>query len=84
MKQTRGKTIEISVQFDNLLVYVTKHRNMRSYTNKGLTVEDLILAYAKQLVAGMPKAEWREHAMRLVKEAEADREIRNINAGRKQ
>ena len=66
----RGKTVEISKEHDQLLKYIVRYRRLRGASSKKITTEQLILAFAKQLVTGMPEPKWRANMLALINEAE--------------
>lgn len=67
----RGKTVEISQECNQLLEYIIKYRRLRAPSNKKATLEQLILTYAKQLVAGIPEAKWRANMLALINQIDS-------------
>lgn len=56
----------ISPDFNRLLRYMVKYRNLRGKASARIIVEQLILAYAKQLATGMPEKLWQDNIIVLI------------------
>lgn len=65
-------TISISPTFKRLLLYIVKYRKIRGRATARLVAEQLILAYAKQLVSGMPEQLWRDNMLALINICEVE------------
>lgn len=67
-----GATVEISKEHKELLDYIVTYRRTYGRSTRKITVEQLVLTYAKQLATGMINKEWREHMLHLIGEAEKE------------
>ena len=76
----RYRTISISPTFLRLLAYLVTYRKLRGKATIRLTIEQLILAFAKQLVSGMPEKLWRANMLALINECEKEHEELYKNA----
>lgn len=56
----------MSGAFRDLLRYIVLYRKLRGRASSKLVTEQLILAYAKQLVTGMPEEHWRKNMLVLI------------------
>lgn len=70
------KSVGISVSFWRLLGYIVTYKRLRSRMSGSRLVEQLILAYAKQLATGMPEELWRKNILLLINQCEADNQLR--------
>jgi hypothetical protein len=68
----RYKQIYISPQFKQLLDFIKHYRQLRGPTSMRLIAEQLILAYAKQLVSGVPEQTWRVNMLTLINVCEEE------------
>lgn len=57
-------------EFRRLLKYIVLYRRLRGKATGKLVLEQLVLAYAKQLIAGMPEQLWRDNMLLLISECE--------------
>lgn len=64
--------VQISKRHQLLLGYIVKYRRLRGMASKKLIIEQLIVAYAKQLATGMPEPQWRANLVTLINEAEKE------------
>lgn len=62
--------IETQPEVRDLLKYIVQYRNIRDTTTAVKIVDQLILAYGKQLVSGMPERHWRDNMLVHIQEAE--------------
>lgn len=66
MKTRINSPVSINTDFLRLLHYIVKYRKLRGRASARVVVEQLILAYAKQLTSGMPEANWRANIIELI------------------
>lgn len=71
MRPTEARP-RLSHTFLRLLTYIVKYRRMRGRVTSRLLVEQLILAYAKQIITGMPEPVWRANMLTLINECEVE------------
>lgn len=65
-------TVAISPTFVRLLNYIVRYRKIRGKASSKLVIEQLILAYAKQITTGMPEPVWRKNMLVLINECEVE------------
>jgi hypothetical protein len=68
----KNTLVAISPTFLRLLNYIVKYRRIRSKANGKTVIEQLILAFAKQIVTGMPEPVWRANMLTLINECEVE------------
>lgn len=62
----------MSPAFKDLLKYIVLYRKLRGRANGKLIMEQLVLAYAKQLATGMPEDQWRKNMLVLIEVCQAE------------
>lgn len=71
MSKPKRQPVMIGEDFNTLLKFIVQYRQQKQDTNARLLIEQLILAYAKQMVTGVLDENQRAIIINLTTKAEA-------------